>query len=281
VFKVLKQMNYISGFTSIFSDTQDPRLHSFTVCLNKGQVETNYNLNIIDTPGLFEQKIDSDKVRNNDILKKTIFKCLEYEITRINAIFFVCSFDQGINVQDLMAMKEFLDLFSGAEESICLLITRAESYTEERKSMMIKEILQHEALKDIVELIKNKIFFTGSIKYTDYDAGALDAVQRDCKSVYYMRKTIYDYIFAKESFCQLNDLNFFKMKKLETKKLMENILEIQKQQKKGAISSEYEEKITNLEILKGFASESEEFQTYRSIRDTYEELTKTDPGVTK
>jgi len=188
--------------------------------------------------------------------------------------FFVCSFDTGINVQDLLAIKEFLELFSGAEESICLLITRAESYTEQRKKKMIDEILQHPALKDFVDLIKNKIFFTGSIKYTDYEAGALDAVKRDCKSIYYMRKKIYEYIFQKESCCQINNLRFFQMKKAETKKLMENIMEIEKNQKKGALTTDYEEKIQSLETMRGFTFESEEFQAYRKIRETYEQLTK-------
>jgi len=262
VFNVLKDMVHVCGYTSFFSDTQNPCLHSFTVCLQTPSgkpgtdpTEINYNLNIIDTPGLFEQKTDVEKVRNNDVLKKTILTCLEYEITNIHAIFLVCSFEQGVNVQDLEAIREFVDLFGGAEESICLLITRAEGYTQERKTQMINDIMQHPSLKDFVSLIKDKIFFTGAISSGNTETGALEAVKRDTQNVYFMRKKIYDYIFNKETHCIIRNLDYFRLKQLEAKNLLDEISKLQPKQKKDSLSCEYLAKIEAIENLVAFLPE--------------------------
>jgi hypothetical protein len=210
----------MAGPVSIFSDTVDPSLFSFTVESSllppkivtiepssphtaRLPTEINYNVNIIDTPGLFEVKAkdSSSDIRDNDVIKKMILKCMEYEITKIHAIFFVCSFTAGVNREDLLAFAEFLKLFKGAEGNIAMLITRSERFTELRKEEICKEILQHSERAEFAKTIENKIFFCGATSQMDYELGLTQSVQVDMINVMKMRTLLYTHVFKCEKYC--------------------------------------------------------------------------------
>jgi len=132
VFKTMQKLTTMTGHGSLFSDTVDPKLHSFTVAIGSKENETNFNINIIDTPGLFEVKLDPNAQRTNDLLQRTIYTCLEYEITKINIIFIVVSLQAGLSGEDVESINIFMELFKGGEDMVYLLVTHAETFTSEK-----------------------------------------------------------------------------------------------------------------------------------------------------
>jgi len=92
-----------------------------------------------------------------------------------------------------------------------------------------------------------------------------------------MRKVLYEYIFEKESYCQITSLDFFKVKQAETKSLMENIAKAQEKEKKGSLTTNYEKIMMDLEKLKGFVFVDESGgvdDMFKKIMSRHQELTE-------
>lgn len=70
----------------LFSQTKSPNLYSFTVETSTDSGPMNYNISIMDTPGLFEKTLDKTE-RNNLLIKETISKCLHFEIRWLHCLF--------------------------------------------------------------------------------------------------------------------------------------------------------------------------------------------------
>jgi len=202
-----------------------------------------------------------------------ILKCMEHEITKIHTIFFVCSFNAGIHKQDLDAFAQFLSLFSGAEESIAMLITHAERYSQQRKEQICSDILEHKALSEFAKTIQNKIFFAGAMSLSDYDNGLTASVQHDCINVMRMRKDLYQHIFQNEQFCQLSSINFFVQQQKIAEKLQGEVLELQAQlrsttlelNQKENLKVQHDQLLFDLERMKGFVASKLGTENYSKI----------------
>jgi len=295
--KVLKDAIHIASPVSMFSDTVNPNLYSFTVessllpakppttitPSSPGQNQTpvpteiNYNINIIDTPGLFEVKSKDANVdlRDNEVIKKMILKCMEYEITKIHAIFFVCSFSLGVNKEDLQAFAEFLKLFRGAEGTISMLITHGERFSEDRKVQICKEILKHSELSEFAKTIENKIFFTGAVSEQDYENGLTQSIQVDCVNVMKMRALLYLHVFSSEKHCQLTNIDYFVEQQHLVEQLQEDLLKLQENLKtqtmeletKQNLEKQHQILLTQLEKLRGFINNRLGTDRYKEICD--------------
>jgi len=281
--KVLKDPAHLAQPVSIFSETGNPNLFSFTVessLMPTGIVPTlvpttpsvnsedppnemNYNINIIDTPGLYEQKVRTEDIRDNEVIKSMIIKCMEYEITKIHGIFFICSFITGVNKEDLDAFSEFLKLFKGAEKNISMIITHAETLTLKAKDDLRKEILQHPKLAEFTKVISEKIFFFGASSHEDYDRGLVQTVHENLINVMNMRTELYKHIFMSEGYCQLLGLDYFVDKQKELEALQKEILEQQavltdqslELEEKRKLKKGHDTLLKKLEHLKGFVNE--------------------------
>lgn len=156
--KVLKSPTMLVKHIRLFADTEHPTLYPFTVENTDPKIGelVNYNINIIDTPGLFEQYEKQEDIRDNSRLMSAIATCMEMEITKIHAIFFVCSFATGINDQDLKAFKEFVQLFKGAEDKIVMLITNCEEYDDKAKEELKDEIIRSPEYVHLWSLLERK-----------------------------------------------------------------------------------------------------------------------------
>jgi len=262
VFEVLKDATYIPKAKSIFSETEDARLFSFTVELSDSQsgTQTNFNINIIDTPGLFEQKREGEHIRENEALKKSILKCMEYEITKIHQIFFVCSFSEGIHPQDISAFREFIELFSGVEEKVAMIITRSEGLDQQDKDQTIEELTSHKELKEISKLIGNKIFFSGATRKEFLNKGSVKALKQDLYHVSSMRVTLYNCIFNASEPFHLTNLDYYKQEQLHAQELQKEVSAYQEKlqdfqgtkQECGDLRNELKKKLKQYESLKGY-----------------------------
>ena len=65
-----------------------------------------YDLNLIDTPGLFNH-YDSSQLKGNENIKKSIKTCIERNIKSLNSIFFCLSLESGCNIHDIESYLEF------------------------------------------------------------------------------------------------------------------------------------------------------------------------------
>lgn len=290
ILRMMKDPTSIAKESSLYSETEEPTLYPFTVeaeqkheilkvkrtspLKNKNDVTgeenkdvltpdqdfINYNMNIVDTPGLFEQKIDVKEIRNNSVIQKMILKCVEHEITKINVIFFVCSFVSGVQSDDIEAFNAFVELFKGAEQNIAMIITRAEKYTPERKKQLIEEICKHPKLSALKEKISDNIFFSGAPNETDYENGNSDSFIDDSLRVLEMRTSLYDFIFNCKTACHIKDLGYFLEQQKKFEQLQNTVMEQQdrlKDQKmeiedKRHLELAYQQNLVELKDLKGF-----------------------------
>jgi len=210
---VLKDPFEFTKQCSLFSQTKDPFLFSFTMEYNPdaGVEGTNYNINIMDTPGLFERKTAKESdARNNEMIKSIIFKCLEFEITKIHALFFVCSFESGINTEDVQSILEMNKLFAGGNKTFSLLVTRSETKISKRRTELEEQIRKVPELQKFFEDPNAKVFFTGALNADDKESGAVDAVKRNLANVLNMRTILYNHIFAADVPCHITELDIYK-----------------------------------------------------------------------
>jgi GTPase Era involved in 16S rRNA processing len=125
----------VPGELTLKSGTRDALIESFHIA------DIDATLNIIDTPGLFERGSDTNSIRNNEAILKTIEKCANLEITSFNMICFCAVITAGINGEDVQSIELFIK-FLGDEISnnSCLIITHCEAKNGEQRKMIKKEL---------------------------------------------------------------------------------------------------------------------------------------------
>jgi len=207
-------------------------MFSFTVEVRGQDVrdkEINYNINIMDTPGLFERLIVDADTRNNELIKATISKCLEFEITKLHGLFFVCSFTGGINKEDIDSILQMNKLFAGADKAFSLLVTHCEAKMHEKRDALEAQIRKIPQLQSFFENPNVKIFFFGALSIDDMDNGAFDSVKRNLTNILVLRTALYKHIFSSSDPCHITELEFYKEQKQKVALLQQHVEEQTKQ----------------------------------------------------
>jgi len=216
---VLKNPFKFINMTSLFSDTVHAAINHFTVEFDVGDGPTNFNINIIDTPGLFEVR-DEGESRDNDALEDIVLKCMNSEITKINSIFFVVAYGgQGINPQDIDALEAFIRLFDGAQSHVHVLLTKCEKLNGEDKRKIEDEFRKYPKMKNLLELINPKMYFIGAVEKADYEKGFIDNFREALPNVLNMRQELFFDIVNKEGSFELNTLKLVDKIRDRAKKL--------------------------------------------------------------
>jgi len=198
---VLKDTCYKPPSFNIFSETARPKFSSFVLTESR----QNYIINVIDTPGLFEQKGEESKARDNDIIMSTILESVKHKVTSVNSLMIFASCEAGIRPDDIQALEHFLRLFGGAEVNLALCITRSESRNEKNKEELVAQLRLHPTLGPIIKEKNIEILFMGCI---DYVSNYTDkkTLMRAYKPVYDMREKALQWIFSSKSKSSLSDL---------------------------------------------------------------------------
>eukprot|EP01087_Luapelamoeba_hula_P012075 TRINITY_DN3354_c0_g1_i1.p1 TRINITY_DN3354_c0_g1~~TRINITY_DN3354_c0_g1_i1.p1 ORF type:complete len:378 (-),score=81.05 TRINITY_DN3354_c0_g1_i1:73-1206(-) len=209
---VLRTLRFPYSFPeelSLFACTKEPDLHSFTVEYTDPETDqkTNFNVNIMDTPGLFEVT-EAGKKRTNAMLKEMISDCLAFEITHIHALFFLCSFSGGINHHDIQAILDMNEMFKGADKVFNLLVTRCESSSD--RPQLEAQIRSIPELKDFFANPNVNLFFMGALEKDDFLMGSLESVEAKLEHILHMRQIFYRHIISTKSKCHLRDMEIFK-----------------------------------------------------------------------
>jgi len=272
---VLKDPTYQAKTISIYSETKEPNLYPFTVeCTDNkiGELQ-NYNINLIDTPGLFEVYQKKEDIRNNENIRKAIVTCLKHEITKIHGIFFVCSFTTGVNSEEILAFKEFIDLFKGAEDKIHMLISRAESLSLNDKKKLEEEISSHPEMKELLNLVGKRILFTGAVLASHFEKGNSKGYIDEVKNITGMRKELFGLIFSLKEYAQLGVLEYYREQQLKAEEYMEKCLilkdELLKKELSEAKLKEKEDELKklkiNLEEYKSFICTEHGMRKYEQV----------------
>jgi len=230
--RMLKDPFNFAQAISLFSETKDPALYSFTMSYTNEQKEViNYNINIIDTPGLFERVVDRSKERNNEMIKSTISKCLEFEITKVHAVFFVCSFETGIHKDDIESILEMNELFKGADKAFSLLVTHCEKKSVAAQANLEDQIRQIPQLQEFFANQNVEVFFTGALDPDDYNNGVNQSVEVNLLNVLTLRKELYTHIFEASEACHITKLKVFEEQKITKDQLRTQVEELSTQLK--------------------------------------------------
>jgi GTP-binding protein EngB required for normal cell division len=191
---------------NVFSQTRDAEIHHFTVEVDLEDQQANFNISIIDTPGLFEVTMDNS-ARDNDALEEIVLKCMKAEITKIHAIFFVVAYNGAVNVQDIEALERFIKLFGGAENHINILITKCEKLSQTDKEKIVKDFQNYPQMKDLLKKVGQQIYFTGAVENIDVEKGFVDTFKYNLNNVIEMRDEMFNFIFQQENAFELNALH--------------------------------------------------------------------------
>jgi GTP-binding protein EngB required for normal cell division len=193
--EVLKDVTHEPPVPTLFSETKDATFKSFSLKDDDAQnVQKNYTINIVDTPGLFEvNRVSEGNERSNNFIKKCIKRCLENEIARIHCVLIFLTVNGGINAKDVEAIEIFLEDFSSSKVTACLCITHAEHFDSHRKKMVMEELLDYPRASGLIKQHDVKILFTGCVNPDFHPDGT--SLTNAYKKVFRMRKKALDTIF--------------------------------------------------------------------------------------
>jgi len=198
---VLKDTCFKPEGFSIFSQTEDPKFSSFALMAKKKK----FTINMIDTPGLFEQKQSGEQARDNQMIVRTIQECVEHEVTSVNSVMIFATFEGGINPNDIDALSHFLHLFGADGVNIALCITRSENRSNKSKEDLVSQLQKHSTLGKIISERKIAILFMGCVDHAAPFSDKNLLIQA-YKRVYFMREKALQWIFTSESKRLLVDL---------------------------------------------------------------------------
>eukprot|EP01084_Bolivina_argentea_P172446 298711_1 len=204
---VLKNKDYHPPLFTIVRGTEEVTLESFTMRVKGSEQYKNFQLqlNIMDTPGLFERTIDINDQRTNEIILDTIKKCIELEITKINHVYFVMSIQQGLNTEDLKSFRLFAELFLGMEHKISVIISFAQNLsTQKQYDHYIDQFTKVADLRSMYEKINGRIFFLGAIS-----TGAMYDIATLKRNVYQQRRLLFQHILKQTSSYNLKKLKIY------------------------------------------------------------------------
>jgi GTP-binding protein EngB required for normal cell division len=156
---------------SIYLETKEASAYPMTYKLE----DIDYNFNIVDTPGFFEQTGKKDQARTMNHLASLIVGCVYEEITKIHGILFVISLDSGISEQDIETLELIVNLFKGASNKIKLIITKSQDKDATWEDNKRKELKEHGKLSKLINT--DNIYFHGAIEYNTIKNGYLPSYE--------------------------------------------------------------------------------------------------------
>jgi len=172
----------------------------------------NFNINIIDTPGLFEITQDGQHARADAQIMDMITDCLKHEVTKLNMVVLFCSLIYGINDTDIYAMEKLIEHL-GTEVTTVICITRGEQMTEEVREENIEQLKQYRRTKDLINLVEGRVIFSGSIDAEKVvDEKSLNSI---ANRIMDDRQYFLNLIFACVDYTKIHDLKFIQLKQKE------------------------------------------------------------------
>jgi len=157
--EVLKNESYWAPDMTIYRSTDRATVENFIV----EDGNTFYNMNIMDTPGLFEIAADEKDEKPNEQIVSLIGKCIEMEFTKINHVFFVFTINAGLQQQDIESLDLIHRMFLGMEHKLSVIISFSNDFDRNTKDFYIGQLTTDRRLKGVMDKIDKRVFFMGAL----------------------------------------------------------------------------------------------------------------------
>eukprot|EP00457_Paulinella_chromatophora_P006001 gb/GEZN01006019.1/.p1 GENE.gb/GEZN01006019.1/~~gb/GEZN01006019.1/.p1 ORF type:complete len:374 (+),score=63.69 gb/GEZN01006019.1/:395-1516(+) len=200
---VLKDTCYQPQEFSIFAGTAAASFQPFSLTIKDKSAKMS--LNMIDTPGLFEIKEKQGSERSNAQLLSVISSCMRMEITKIHCVVVFASFELGINVQDMEAIRLFKQMFQGCNIRLC--ITRSETKPLSWRKSLVEQLKAVPEVKDIADIL-----WMGCFDKSLNPASDDESATKMFKKIYQMRKHFLESIFSMKQPTAVSQIGLVKMK---------------------------------------------------------------------
>lgn len=106
--KVLENERFVPPPKTIVSDTKEARICTLSVTAPD---DSKVQLNIIDTPGLFETRTVQGEARENDVLMQIAQNCVIQEITKLHVLCIVANVAAGLLRDDVETIRQLIEFF--------------------------------------------------------------------------------------------------------------------------------------------------------------------------
>jgi len=210
--RILKDPCFTPQSEKMFLERKHPNFQSFTIN-NRSDATAPpqmFTINIIETPGLFETRGDSE--RSNEVLAQTIKMCLQNDVDGIHCIILFLTFEAGSSRDLTSSMELFLDLFSGADIPVALCVTHADQHSDSWRLSVTQQFMQHPKLSILIEAKKISILFMGCVDTIGKHYTDPQQLEEDYVSVYNMRKEFLEFIFVANQKVLLSQMNVARKK---------------------------------------------------------------------
>jgi GTP-binding protein EngB required for normal cell division len=153
---LIKNINYIPTL-SVYRGTINPE--SYNILLKISGMF--HHLNLIDTPGLYEE---SENKRSNFGIEDMISTFVKKDITKIHMILLAVNGQSGLNSQQTKSIMEILR-FLGRDlcRNVGILITHCENFDDDMENNWITQFKKNSNTQLISRICKKGFFFTGAI----------------------------------------------------------------------------------------------------------------------
>ncbi|CAF3521283.1 unnamed protein product [Rotaria socialis] len=190
---------------ALFSETKNIEFHQLACPISKNGYL--YNFNIIDTPGLYDQRTSKGQLLDNEAVTKLVLECMRTDMTNIHAFAFVFKLENGINSEDIDSMVYVKKAYPTVADYMMLILTHCEETSDERRNILVENFFQHDiAVKqNLREFFKLGIFYMGCLRRQLYErpdeAYAADLLENIIK----MRARLLNFLIARENVYKIHD----------------------------------------------------------------------------
>lgn len=162
---------------SSYSETMEPRCYRFII--QNPQANICYQFNIIDTPGLGEVRRNPGENRSDQVLLDLSRKCMEENITVLNAVCFVSKVG-STNIDDVQIFQKIIEYLGDDCKKVAMMIlTHCDTLMENALEALTQELKEADApnIKQVVDYCQQGIFKYGALN-SDTTLSELDNVER-------------------------------------------------------------------------------------------------------
>jgi len=156
IIKTLESLYYEPPGHSLFASSKEPKNNTFYLKWR----DEHYQLNIIDSPGIFESIDREDQNRDNSDLINMTTTCIDNSVTKVHCFAIVQRQDVTLTPESVQTFSEFSNILpQDIRDNCCLILTHCEHLNSIKCETKMKEVLSK---KDISLLTKGGVYFMGS-----------------------------------------------------------------------------------------------------------------------
>ena len=148
-----------------FSETREPTFTALSFIDDR--TNETFVLNVIDTPGLREKRLNHDESREDEEILKLAVLFIKKNITYLNVVCFVSKIGltHDSDIEVFSALIKFLGIKYSSNS--LLILTNCDQKDDETISLYIRDLQNHEPTKEILKYCQLGISCFGTIDYDE------------------------------------------------------------------------------------------------------------------